>query len=139
MSTLNQIGIDQKKADALVGKLNTLLANYQVYYTNLRGFHWNLKGDKFFELHIKFEEEYNNVAEQVDAVAERILTLGGIAVNSFSEYLKISDIKEVKFQPDGKAAVANILESLKTLLVKQRELLELSAEANDEEIGRAHV
>ncbi|MEL7589385.1 MAG: hypothetical protein AAGU19_21915 [Prolixibacteraceae bacterium] len=27
-----------------VEKLNKLLADYQIYYQNLRGLHWNIKG-----------------------------------------------------------------------------------------------
>ena len=34
----NLIGIDTEKADALVSELNDLLANYQLFYQNLRGF-----------------------------------------------------------------------------------------------------
>ena len=56
----NTIGIDVKKAELLSGALNDLLANYQVFYQNLRGLHWNVKGQKFFELHAKFEEFYND-------------------------------------------------------------------------------
>ena len=50
----NLIGIDQDKAKALTVELNQLLADYQVFYQNLRGFHWNIKGGEFFELHLKF-------------------------------------------------------------------------------------
>ena len=55
---MNSIGIDQKSAESLTAHLNKLLANYQVFYMNVRGFHWNIKGDKLFELHRKFEEGY---------------------------------------------------------------------------------
>ena len=51
----NQIGLERKESKALAEKLNTLLANYQVFYMNTRGFHWNITGEKFFELHAKFE------------------------------------------------------------------------------------
>ena len=54
MST-NQIGLNENKSNELAKELNTLLANYQMFYQNLRGFHWNIQGPSFFELHIKFE------------------------------------------------------------------------------------
>ncbi len=38
--------------------LQQLLADLQVYYTNLRGFHWNIKGREFFLLHEKFEGKW---------------------------------------------------------------------------------
>ena len=58
MKNLNAIGLDDAKAAQLAEKLNTLLANYSLFYQNTRGYHWNIKGDKFFELHLKFEELY---------------------------------------------------------------------------------
>jgi starvation-inducible DNA-binding protein len=52
----NLVGIDKEKATKLAIQLNDLLANYELFYQNLRGFHWNIKGKEFFELHLKFEE-----------------------------------------------------------------------------------
>ena len=73
----NIIGIDLEKATKLSRKLNGLLANYQLFYQNLRGLHWNIKGKEFFELHLKFEELYEDAVIKVDEIAERILTLEG--------------------------------------------------------------
>jgi starvation-inducible DNA-binding protein len=39
MANTNMIGIDADKAAQLADKLNTLLANYQLFYINARGFH----------------------------------------------------------------------------------------------------
>lgn len=38
MST-NDIGLEIKESKVLVKKLNSLLANYEIYYQNLRNFH----------------------------------------------------------------------------------------------------
>jgi len=130
--TTDRIGLDIKKSKKLAEKLNLLLANYQVFYQNLRGFHWNIKGDKFFELHLKFEELYNNIQLKIDEIAERLLTLSHTPYHSFNDYLKYSQIKPVVNVFDGKACVESILDSFKTLLVLQREILDLSAEAGDE-------
>lgn len=131
----NAIGLNQEKASELAEKLNNLLANYQVFYMNTRGFHWNIKGRKFFELHLKFEELYNDLVIKVDEIAERILTLEATPLHTFTEYLKISDIKETNHISEGDAAIKNILETFKTLLIKQREILALAAEADDEGTG----
>lgn len=56
MSQTNLIGLEKDLAKQLAGKLNELLANFQLFYINTRGFHWNITGGKFFELHAKFEE-----------------------------------------------------------------------------------
>ena len=45
----NSIGLDLKKAAIISAELNILLANFQVYYQNLRGLHWNIRGKRFFE------------------------------------------------------------------------------------------
>jgi len=72
--------------------LQQLLADFQVYYTNLRGFHWNIKGHNFFVLHSQFEKMYDDTAEKVDEIAERILMLGGTPANKFSDYLKVANL-----------------------------------------------
>ena len=128
----NQIGIDEVKSQELALKLNQLLSNLQLFYINARGFHWNIKGDKFFELHVKFEELYTDALTKIDEVAERILTLGHKPLHSFSDYLKQATIREITNVSDGDKAIEAVLEGFKTLLDNERELLTLSADANDE-------
>ncbi len=130
--TTNAIGLDQKKAKALADKLNILLANYSIFYQNTRGYHWNIKGEKFFELHLKFEELYNDLLLKIDEVAERILTLGHTPEYNYSYYNKISSVKESPKVTDGVKAVEHILDAFKTIILLQREILTISADANDE-------
>ncbi|WP_276496827.1 Dps family protein [Pontibacter litorisediminis] len=132
MANKNLIGIDADKAQQLAGKLNKLLANYQLFYINARGFHWNISGNKFFELHAKFEELYNDAIVKVDEIAERILTLGHTPFHSFSAYLDNASIKEVANVSDGNQAVQEVLNGFSVLLESERELLALSGDANDE-------
>lgn len=128
----NRIGLDSTKSKALVKKLNTLLATYQIFYMNSRGFHWNIKGHKFFELHLKFEEIYNDLLLKVDEIAERILTLGGTPDHTFSVYLKASKISEANNVTNGEKAVKSILSSLETVLNLERKILSLASDAADE-------
>lgn len=128
----NAIGLDGRKAAKLANKLNALLANYSIFYQNTRGYHWNIKGEKFFELHLKFEELYNDLLLKIDEVAERILTLGGSPAHNYSDYRKVAAIKESKQVSEGVTAVKEILAAFSTVIAMQRELLELSADANDE-------
>ena len=132
MKNLNAIGLDSARSETLAKTLNELLANYSVFYQNTRGYHWNIKGEKFFELHLKFEELYNDLLLKIDEVAERILTLGHTPNHNYSDYHKISKVKESKQVSDGLKAVGDILESFKIIIGIQRELLSLSAEAGDE-------
>lgn len=128
----NRIGLDKEKAKELADKLNDLLANYSVFYQNTRGFHWNIQGSDFFELHVKFEELYNDLFLKIDEIAERVLTLGFEPEYSYSKYAAVSKIKEASDVKDGKGNVAQILESFKVLLKKQRAILDLSGDINDE-------
>ncbi len=132
MATKNQIGLDTAKSKILADSLNNLLADYMMFYQNTRGLHWNIKGEKFFELHLKFEELYTNLLLKVDEVAERILTLGATPLHTFEDYKKTAKIKIVKDVSDGKKGVQSILDSFEILIVRQRELLNFSADAVDE-------
>jgi starvation-inducible DNA-binding protein len=129
---MNYIGLNEKKSKELAKGLKSLLAEYSVFYQNVRGYHWNIKGEKFFELHLKFEELYNNLVLKIDEIAERVLTLGETPNHQFSVYLKTAEIKETKEVSDGKKAVKEILESFKVIIIQQRKLLAISGEANDE-------
>ena len=128
----NQIGLETTETKNLAEKLNTLLANYQVFYMNARGFHWNITGEKFFELHAKFEELYNDLVLKVDEVAERILTLGHTPLHTFSDYTSLSSVKEGKNISHGKEAMQHILDSFRTLIALQREIAETAGETGDE-------
>lgn len=132
MKTLDYLGLDEKNVNKTVEGLQTLLAGLQVYYTNLRGYHWNVKGIEFFSAHAKFEEFYDDTAEKVDEVAERILMLSGVPAHKFSDYLKVSPIKEAGVVTNSKEIIKEILDSLKVLIAKEREILEVASEGNDE-------
>ena len=132
MDNTNRIGLDNNKAKLLAEKLNELLANYSIFYQNTRGYHWNIKGEKFFELHLKFEELYNDLLLKIDEVAERILTLGHTPKHNYADYRTTSKIKESVEVSDGIKAVEDILVSFQTIIILQRELLAISADAGDE-------
>lgn len=132
MNNLTIIGLEKEKAEVLAKKLNTLLANYSVFYMNVRGYHWNIRGEKFFELHAKFEELYNDLILKIDEIAERILTLGHVPFHSYPTILKHSSVKIDENVTDGRECVKGILDAFKIIITSQRELLDLSADANDE-------
>lgn len=114
-----------------IEKLNNLLAEFQIYYQNLRGFHWNIQGRDFFELHVKFEELYNDAALKIDEIAERILTIGGTPLHAFQDYLDYSSIAPMKNVHEGEAAVKTIVSNLEVLIQKEREIKELAGSEGD--------
>ena len=47
------IGLNPQVTAETITGLNSLLADFQIFYQNVRGFHWNVQGQNFFELHLK--------------------------------------------------------------------------------------
>jgi len=126
------LGLDKNDTANLVVQLNGLLANFQIYYQNLRGLHWNIKGKNFFELHVKFEEFYTDSQIKIDDIAERILTLQGKPLHTFTDYIENASVpvgKDISNDVDGVKLVVN---SLSELLKIERVILDLSDKADDE-------
>ena len=126
------LGLKKDKVEELAVNLNELLANFQVYYQNLRGLHWNIKGKSFFELHVKFEELYTDAQEKVDLIAERILTLEGTPLHTFDDYLSLASITIGDNISQDRKAVQLVVESLDKLLEIERVILTKSGDADDE-------
>ena len=130
--TLNSIGLDTKSTKIIANDLNHLLANFQIYYQNLRGIHWNIKGKRFFDLHVKFEELYTDANMKVDLIAERILTLGETPLHTLEDYSKLAKVPVGKNVSRDDKSVHLVVDSLSELLKIERRILESSGEANDE-------
>ena len=126
------LGLDKQDTEKLVSELNGLLANFQIYYQNLRGLHWNIKGKNFFELHVKFEEFYTDSQVKIDDIAERILTLQGTPLHTFSDYVKLAIVPVGKDVSNDVKAVELVVNSLSELLKIERNILEISDEADYE-------
>lgn len=129
---INSIGLSQEKSIVIANDLNVLLANFQTYYQNLRGIHWNIRGRSFFDLHVKFEELYDDANIKVDEIAERVLTLGGTPLHTFEDYQANSRVPVGRNISKDEEAIRLIVDSLKELLILEREILDSSDEAGDE-------
>lgn len=132
MNNLEILGLEESKVNAVRKGLAQLLADFQIYYTNLRNLHWNVKGHGFFILHAKYEELYNDAAEKVDEIAERLLQLGSIPESKFSEYLKIATIKELNEVQCGQEGMEEVLGYFKNLIAQERKLIDLANDAHDD-------
>ena len=132
MKNLTDTGLEKVSNQELAIKLNELLANYHIYYQNVRGFHWNIKGGNFFQLHAKFEELYTTALTRIDEIAERILTLGYTPLHSFSEYLNTSRIQETHNLTSDRDTVGTTIENITQLIQLEREILKLADESDDE-------
>ncbi|EAR01707.1 Dps family protein [Maribacter sp. HTCC2170] len=129
---LNSIGLNADKSKELSHELNGLLANFQQYYQNLRGIHWNIKGKRFFDLHVKFEELYDDANLKVDEIAERVLTLGGVPMHTFEDYIESAKVPVGKNITKDEEAIRLIVGSLTQLLIIERGILNASDDAEDE-------
>ncbi|OBX22530.1 MULTISPECIES: Dps family protein [Bizionia] len=129
---LNTIGLSQTKTKDIAKDLNVLLANFQVYYQNLRGVHWNIRGKRFFDLHVKFEELYTDANVKVDEIAERILTLGETPLHTFDDYTKAAKVPVGKNVSEDEKTVRLIVDSLSELLKIERQILNKTGEVGDE-------
>ena len=126
------LGLKDNYTNEIIDKLNAYLSNVQVTYMNVRGYHWNITVKQFFALHEKFEEAYDKLNEMADEIAERILMLGGKPLHSFSDYLKITSVKERLNVSTADDTVKSFLEDIAILLENERDILSLASENDDE-------
>jgi starvation-inducible DNA-binding protein len=128
----NMLGLPVKESETIVKELNILLSNYQIYYQNLRGLHWNIRGKRFFNLHVKFEELYNDAQLKIDLIAERVLTIGGVPLHTFEDYISNNRLTVGRNISKDEEAVHLIVDSLANLLTIERKILADTASINDE-------
>lgn len=128
----NRIAMLDERTGQVAGELNLLLANYQIYYQNLRGLHWNISGPSFFTLHEKFEELYTSAASNIDMLAERILTLNATPLHTFQDYLDHAKLDVAKGITDDRRAVETVLNNQTFLINHLRNIIDFSDEFNDE-------
>lgn len=132
MENLTDLGLEKETNRELADKLNELLANYHIHYQDLRAFHWNIKGPNFFVLHPKFEELYTSALTKIDEIAERILTLGYIPLHTFTDYVRVSTIKEYQNLSSDRETVSATIDNISQIIKLEREILKLAGESNDE-------
>ncbi len=129
---MSYLNLNKEKTTTTAKELNVLLADYHLYYQKLRNFHWNVIGHNFFDLHIKFEEMYDDAKLKIDEIAERILTLRFQPISNYTDYLKLSNIKESPSGTKDLKMVEILLEDHGKLLKQMRTVVEKANEAGDE-------
>lgn len=128
---MNYLGFAPDKIGAVSTSLNGLLADYQVYYQNLRNYHWNIAGEHFYVLHEQFEVLYNKAKVNIDEIAERVLTLRQKPMSTLADYLDTSKVKE-ESTDDPLEMVQSILGNHKTLIRQMRVVITDAGKAEDE-------
>ncbi len=126
------IGIAKKDREAVAKHLSKLLADTYSLYLKTHSFHWNVSGPHFNSLHAMFEEQYNALWTAADEIAERIRTLDVYAPGSYSQFGKLTSIREEAGVPEWKDMVAQLVEGHEIAAATAREALKAADAADDE-------
>ena len=126
------IGINDKDRKAIADGLSRLLADTYTLYLKTHNFHWNVTGPMFQTLHLMFETQYNELALAVDLVAERIRALGYAAPGTYSEYAKLSSIKETAGVPKAEKMIELLVDGQEAVVRTARSIFPLVEKVNDE-------
>ena len=126
------IGIAKKDREAVAGQLSRLLADTYSLYLKTHSFHWNVTGPHFNSLHAMFQEQYNALWVAADEIAERIRTLDVYAPGSYSQFGKLTSIREEGGVPEWKDMVAQLVEGHELAAATARATLKTADGAGDE-------
>jgi starvation-inducible DNA-binding protein len=126
------IGIDEKDRLAIAEGLSALLADTYTLYLKTHKYHWNVTGPMFQTLHLMFETQYNELSLAVDLIAERIRALDVLAPGSYSEFAKLSSVKEDTDTPDAQEMIRRLVAGQETVVRTARSLFPVVDAARDE-------
>jgi starvation-inducible DNA-binding protein len=128
----SNIGIAKKDREATAKQLSKLLADTYSLYLKTHSFHWNVTGPQFNSLHAMFEAQYNELWLAADEIAERIRTLDVFAPGSYSQFGKLSSIKEEPGVPEWKQMVNQLVEGHEIVANTARAAIKVADKAGDE-------
>ena len=126
------IGIPADQLNAITDGLSRLLADTYTLYLKTHNYHWNVTGPQFNTLHTMFETQYTELAMAVDVIAERIRALGAWAPGSYSDFAKLSTVKEANGIPVADAMVAELAADQAAVVRTARALFPAVEAASDE-------
>ncbi len=126
------IGISETHRKEITEGLSRLLADSYTLYLKTHNFHWNVTGPMFRTLHLMFEEQYNELALAVDEIAERIRSLGFPAPATYSEYAKLTSIKETAGVPKADEMIRLLIEGHEAVCRTARATFPAAETASDE-------
>jgi starvation-inducible DNA-binding protein len=123
---------DNMNNKPITESLNIALADSYALYLKTHNYHWNVVGPSFRSLHMMFEEQYTDLAVAVDDIAERIRSLGEKAPGTFSEFSKLTSIKEGDKNANANDMVKDLAQSQGQIIVSLKEALNIAQKADDE-------
>lgn len=126
------IGINEKDRSEIAIGLSKLLADTYSLYLKTHNFHWNVTGPMFQTLHFMFETQYNELALAVDLIAERIRSLGFPAPGTYSEFARLSSIRETSGTPKAEEMIQILVEGQEAIVRTARSVFPIAENASDE-------
>jgi starvation-inducible DNA-binding protein len=126
------IGISKKDRAAIADGLSRVLADTYTLYLKTHNYHWNVTGPMFQTLHLLFETQYNELALAVDLVAERIRALGYPAPGTYSDYARLSTIKEKAGVPKAADMIRDLVAGQEAVVRTARKVFPIVDKASDE-------
>jgi len=126
------IGISQKDRKKIAEGLSKLLADDFSLYLKTHGFHWNVTGPMFNSLHVMFETQYNELWLANDVIAERIRALDVYAPGSYTQFGRLTSIKEENGVPEWKDMVQQLVDGHETAARTGRIVFKLADAADDQ-------
>ena len=126
------IGIGEKDRAAIAQGLSRLLADTYTLYLTTHNFHWNVTGPMFNTLHVMFMEQYTELWNSLDEIAERIRALGVVAPGSFSEFAKLTVIKESEGSPNATEMIKQLVAGQEAVTKTARSIFPIVDKAGDE-------
>ncbi len=127
-----EIGISEQGRAKTAKALSALLADTYTLYLKTHGYHWNVEGPHFQSLHAQFMEQYTEMWTAVDELAERIRALGFKAPASYSEFVKLANVKEEQGEPDWQEMVRNLARGHEQVAKSARSVLRIAEEVGDD-------
>jgi starvation-inducible DNA-binding protein len=126
------IGISEAHRKDVAHGLSKLLADTYTLYLKTHNFHWNVEGPMFQTLHIMFMGQYTEMWNALDLLAERIRALGHYAPGTYSEFVKLSSIKESKGVPKALKMVEELIHGHEAVIKTTREIFNAAEKAKDQ-------
>lgn len=126
------IGIPETDRQKIAEGLSRLLADSYSLYLKTHNFHWNVTGPMFQTLHIMFMEQYTELWNAIDGIAERIRALGYPAPGTYTEFARLTAIKEPEGVPPAREMIQQLVEGQETVARTARSILPLVDAVQDE-------
>lgn len=124
-------GIGEENRKAIAANMGGFLADTYALYLKTQNYHWNVTGPLFESLHKMFEEQYKELAEVVDKIAERIRALGQKSPASFSDFSRLTTLKESAPDPTDEEMVRALIDDHEAITRSARNIFKQTEQFKD--------